>query len=237
MKPPALEIPSTPTRNDFINPVSTPQGSPSKKTIPPGAHDLTSTFDNALKLNTGALDSPIRLGRPLTQNNSSPLSPTKGNLQPTDDLSSANASPSVDESIIHKTSASPGSPLKKQQGQENTPPSRIPVADSLYQHNHAAVSRQEIYHLREGKPHTPTKKFNTHRGLTPEELEILKKPSVRRLVNVTQLCMCSLVLPSWVTLTPSRLLRLLLRPPHLCRCKANTTQRLQSRGAPATTDR
>lgn len=186
----ATERPGTPTMNNFITPVSTPQGSPSKKTIPPGAHDLPSAFEGALKLNTSALDSPIKLGRPQTQNQPSPLSPTKGNLQPTEELGSANGSPSIDQSIIHKT-ASPGSPLKKQQGQENTPPSRIPVAEPLsyQQHNHAAASRQEVYHPKEGRPNTTaTRKFNTQRGLTPEELEILKKPNVRRLVNVTQLC-------------------------------------------------
>ena len=189
IKSPTAEYPATPTRNDFINPASTPQGSPSKKTIPPGAHDLPSTFNNALKLNTSALDSPVKLGRPQAQTSSSPLSPTKANLQPSDDASTANGngSPKVDESIIHKSKPSPGSPLKKQ-GQENTPPSRIPVADNLYQHNHAAASRQDVYHPRDGARTPGTKKFNTHRGLTPEELEILKKPSVRRLVNVTQLC-------------------------------------------------
>lgn len=182
------DTPGTPNRNNFLNPVSTPQGSPSKKTVPPGAHDLPTAFDSALNLKTSALDSPIKLGRPQSQIITTPLSPAKGNLQPTEDVSPANGSPRVDESIIHKSGSSPGSPLKKQQGQENTPPSRIPVAESPYQHNHAAASRQEVYNLRE-RPHTATtKKFNTHRGLTPEELEILKKPSVRRLVNVTQLC-------------------------------------------------
>lgn len=181
-------MPSTPTTNNFLNPISTPQGSPSKKTIPPGAHDLTTAFDSALKLNTSALDSPIQLGRPQTQTQTTPLSPTKGNLQSTDNVRPGNGSPTFDESIIHKSGSRPGSPLKKQQGQENTPPSRIPIAESLYQHNHAAASRQEVYNLRD-RPYTPTnKKFNTHRGLTPEELETLKKPSVRRLVNVTQLC-------------------------------------------------
>ncbi|ORY67388.1 kinase-like domain-containing protein [Pseudomassariella vexata] len=179
--------PATPSqnRNSFITPVSTPQGSPSKKTAPPGANDLPVAFENAMKLSSNnGLDSPIRL-RP--QTGVSPLSPVRSNLQPIDDPYFGTGSPNVDESIIHKT---PGSPLKKQ-GQENTPPSRIPVvggSDSPYIHNHAAVSRQELYQLKESRPLTPTtKKFNTSRGLTPEELEILKKPNVRRLVNVTQL--------------------------------------------------
>ncbi|RYO75002.1 hypothetical protein DL766_008175 [Monosporascus sp. MC13-8B] len=179
------ERPSTPMTNSFINPSSTPQGSPSKKTVPPGAHDLPTAFDSALKLNTSALDSPVKLGRPQTKTSTSPLSPAKCNLQPADDSNSTNGSPNIDESIIHKSGSSSGSPLKRQ-GQENTPPSRIPVAD--FQHNHAAISRHELYQLRDSRPHTPTtKKFNTHRGLTPAEREILQKPNVRRLVNVTQL--------------------------------------------------
>ncbi|KAI1077840.1 kinase-like protein [Whalleya microplaca] len=185
VKSPVTDRPITPSKNDFVNPVSTPQGSPSKKTLPPGANELPVAFDNALKLNTSALDSPIKLGRP--QSTASPLSPTKGNAQAVDDGSSVTGSPNVDNSIIHKSGQSPGSPLKKQ-GQENTPPSRIPIADPAFQHNQAAISRQELYQLRDSRPHTPTtKKFNTNRGLTPEELEILKKPTVRRLVNVTQL--------------------------------------------------
>ncbi|KAI1876063.1 hypothetical protein JX265_000692 [Neoarthrinium moseri] len=187
------ERPATPNRNSFIEPASTPQGSPSKRTIPPGANELPVAFDNAMKLgsNTG-LDSPLRL-RPQTSAGASPLSPVRSNLQPADDDYFGTGSPSTDESIIHKNKAgiSAGSPLKRH-GQENTPPSRIPVVDSSsnspYTYNQAAVSRQELYQPREPRPLTHSnKKFNTSRGLTPEELEILKKPNVRRLVNVTQL--------------------------------------------------
>ncbi|KAI0112978.1 kinase-like protein [Daldinia grandis] len=183
-KSPISDLPGTPTKNTFITPVSTPQGSPSKKTIPPGANELPTTFD-ALKLNPVSLDSPVRLGRP--QNGASPLSPAKSNIQPADDGYFPTASPTVDNSIIHKAGEPAGTPLKKQ-GQENTPPSRIPVRDSVYQHNQAAISRAELYQLRDTRPITPTtKRFNTSRGLTPEEMELLKKPNVRRLVNVTQL--------------------------------------------------
>ncbi|KAI1163940.1 serine/threonine-protein kinase DBF20 [Nemania serpens] len=180
----ADERPDTPstTKNAFIEPVSTPQGSPSKRTIPPGAHELPTAFENALKLNASALDSPIKL-RPNTSG--SPLAPATNNVQPTDDAFFS-AAASVDNSIIHKTGQSPDAVIKKQ-GQENTPParSRIPMLN----HNQAALSRHELYQPRDNNsPHTPTtRKFNTGRGLTPEELEILKKPSVRRLVNVTQL--------------------------------------------------
>ncbi|KAI0437333.1 serine/threonine-protein kinase DBF20 [Xylaria telfairii] len=180
---PNEQRPDTPTKNTFVDPVSTPHGSPSKKTIPPGAHELPSAFENALKLNPSVLDSPVKL-RP--KSSGSPLSPTKSNIQPADDpFASASASPGVDNSIIHKAGQSPDTPIKKQ-GQENTPPSRSRIP--MLNHNQAALSRHELYQPRDSRPHTPTtKRFNTARGLTSEELEILKKPSVRRLVNVTQL--------------------------------------------------
>jgi cell cycle protein kinase DBF2 len=172
--------PATPSTklDNFLNPVSTPQGSPSKKTNPPGAHELPSAFDNALNLNTPTIEPPLRLGRP--QSVVTPLAPGKTKTQPLDE-----SSPNVDESVVHKTR--PGSPNKKQ-GQENTPPtSRLAATESPHQHSHAAVTRQQLYEQRD-RPTTPaTKRFNTHRGLTAEEREILQKPNVKRLVNVTQL--------------------------------------------------
>lgn len=180
--------PGTPTKtNSFLNPVSTPQGSPSKKTVPPGAHDLPVAFDN-MSLNSTGLDSPIKLGRPQSVY-VAPLSPGKRNAQPFDD-----STVSVDDSVIHKTKVpgsptkTPGSPTKKK-GQENTPPlSRLGATDSPLQQSHAALSRQQPYE--QSRPTTATKKFNTSRGLTAEEREILQRPNVRRLVNVTQLCRC-----------------------------------------------
>lgn len=185
----AAPRPTTPMkrepRQDFLDPPATPQGSPSKKTTIPGANDLPSAFDSALKLNnTPVLESPVKLTRP--QSVVTPLSTGKGNAQPLEDSFGSN----VDDSVVHKSGrASPVSPLKKR-GLENTPPpSRLPVFDASHQHNQAAISRHEVY--QSSRPATPAKKFNTARGLTPEELEILKKPNVRRMVNVTQLCMCS----------------------------------------------
>ncbi|KAK8071033.1 serine/threonine-protein kinase DBF20 [Apiospora hydei] len=178
-KDPRSDRPDTPVQTtSWITPVSTPQGSPSKKTVPPGQNDLPSAFDNAMKIGANnGLDSP----------------PQVATTDWTHYFSNGSV---VDESIIHKQTNSPGSPLKRQE-QENTPPSRIPRAapaasEALtYTHNQAAISRHEIYGAREkeGRSNTPAsnKKFNTSRGLTPEELEILKKPNVRRMVNVTQL--------------------------------------------------
>jgi len=219
--------PATPsTKSDnFLNPVSTPQGSPSKKTNPPGAHDLPSAFDSALNLNTPTIEPPLRLGRP--QSVVTPLSPGKTKTQPLDE-SSAN----VDESVVHKTR--PGSPNKKQ-GQENTPPpSRLANVDSPHQHSHAAVTRQQLYEQRD-RPTTPaTKRFNTHRGLTAEEREILQKPNVKRLVNVTQLCKhyfnystLKSPLSIYQPLTVLRFLRLLFRSSHIRRRSAKPTNSLQ----------
>ncbi|KAH6973655.1 kinase-like domain-containing protein [Ilyonectria robusta] len=171
--------PGTPTKADnFVNPTSTPQGSPSKKTIPPGAHDLPNAFDQAMSLNTPSIEAPVKLGRPHSL--VAPLSPGKSNAQPLDE-----SSVNVDDSVIHKTKSS--SPLKKQ-GQENTPPAgRMPAPESPHQHSHAALSRQQLYEHKD-RPTTPAaKRFNTSRGLTAEEREILQKPNVRRMVNVTQL--------------------------------------------------
>jgi len=174
-----LPRPKTPgAENDFINPTSTPQGSPSKKTTVPGAHDLSTAFDSGTKLGPSVLDSPIKLGRP--QSVITPLAPGKTNIQPVEDGSTI-----VDDSVVHKGGVPPGSPLKNA-GQENTPPPRLGGTDSPLQHSHAALHRQELY--QSSRPLTPAKKFNTSRGLTPEELEILQKPNVKRLVNVTQLC-------------------------------------------------
>jgi len=180
--------PETPTKNNFITPATTPHGSPSKKTIPPGANELPVALEN-MKLTASIFDNQTKLGRPHSV--TAPLSPGKGNLLAVDDPGA------VDDSILHKGAISSGSPLKKQ-GQENTPPpsaSRLAIAESAAQHSHAAMSRQELYQPRD-RPLTPTvKKFNTSRGLTPEELEILQRPNVKRLVNVTQLCESAVAAP------------------------------------------
>ena len=121
----------------------------------------------------------VKLTRP--QSVITPLSPGKSNVQPYDD-----SSVFADDSVLHKGTSATG-PLKKQ-GQENTPPtSRLGGTDSPLQHSHAAVTRQQLYEPSH-RPLTPAKKFNTTRGLTAEEKEILQKPNVKRLVNVTQLC-------------------------------------------------
>ena len=181
----AAARPSTPNKqNSFINPTHTPQGSPSKKSAPPGAFDLPTAFDNAISLGLPALESAHKPNRP--QSVISPLSPTQSNQQPLDEPGA-----NIDESIIHNQNikTQTGSSFKIQ-GQENTPPVGRPAGSEQHvQHSHAALSRQQQYEPRE-RPTTPAaKRFNTSRGLTAEEREILQKPAVKRLVNVTQLCM------------------------------------------------
>lgn len=139
-----------------------------------------------------ALDSPTKLSA-----STRPLSPGKSNtLAPVDDSYFAQASSVGDESILHKPATGaggvvPGSPTRKQ-GKENTSPAgRLGEfsAATVTAQNPAALSRQEIYQLRDQQQAPPTiRKYNTQRGLTAEELEILQKPNVKRLANVTQLC-------------------------------------------------
>jgi cell cycle protein kinase DBF2 len=167
--------PSTPTMNSFITPASTPQGSPSKSRFPPGANDLPTAFENAMKLNPPNF-SPTKSGR------GTPLSPGKSNALVAEDLYFKTSTSNIEDSVLHKSTVPPSSPLRKQ-GQENTPPSSRQGQEATPQ-NQAAISRQELYQPRE----QPVKKYNTQRGLTAEELEILQKPNVKRLANVTQLC-------------------------------------------------
>jgi cell cycle protein kinase DBF2 len=169
------ERPATPNRNNFITPVSTPQGSPSKNRNPPGANDLPLAFENGMKLTPTTFGSPTKSGR------ATPLAPGKSNTLAVDESYFGNSSGYIDDSIIYKSAVSPGSPLRKQ-GKENTPPTSRQGQEPLQ--TQAALSRQELYQPKEQQ----TKKYYTQRGLTPEELEILHKPNVKRLANVTQLC-------------------------------------------------
>lgn len=176
--------PSTPSRNSFITPVQTPQGSPSKSRNPPGANDLPISFENSMKLTAINFGSPMKNSRQNTVG--TPLSPSKSNTMAIDDSYFGGVSVNADDSIIHKSAIPPGSPLRKQ-GKENTPPSTRSAVEMGASQNQAAVSRQEIYQSRD-QLLPNVSKYNTQRGLTAEELEILQKPNVKRLANVTQLC-------------------------------------------------
>lgn len=189
-----VDRPSTPVnKSNFINPVSTPQGSPSKNRNPPGANELPTAFDTAMKLTPANLSSPTKLGRvPI----GTPLTPGKGTNANAVEEFFGNSAGNTDESILHKSTIPSGSPVRRQGKENNTPQTtRQTDSPSLNQAaisrdspslNQAAISRQELYQTREIPP-PPTRKYNTQRGLTAEELEILHKPNVKRLANVTQL--------------------------------------------------
>ncbi len=176
MPPPPLHTrgndmarPATP-QEAFTSPQQTPQGSPSKHHHPPGAFDLPHVFDNAMKLIP-------TVGSPSRTKPGSPTSPNKTKLQSGDD---------ADYSTQDITTITPGSPTRKS-NKENTPPSARPALqkESSYL-THAAQSRQEPYRTRETEQ--STRYLNSPQRLSLEDQEKAKKPAVKRLANVTQLC-------------------------------------------------
>jgi cell cycle protein kinase DBF2 len=70
---------------------------------------------------------------------------------------------------------------------ENTPPAR-PGAQQQDHVSQAAASRQNHYRAPEDQSLSRQRSVISG-GLTAEELEKLQKPTVKRLANVTQLCM------------------------------------------------
>ena len=160
-----LDRPSTPIANGFTSPASTPQGSPSKNRLPPGAIDLPNVFDKAMKLTPST---PTKQTYNNHYNHPS-FAPPKGAVE---DFS---------ESVIR---GRPGSPTRR--NKENTPPSPTRLPKDIRNPAPAALSRQEPYQPRDAD--TAQKRHVHLRGLTPEELEKLQNPRVKRLVNVTQLC-------------------------------------------------
>ena len=168
--------PSTPTGNGFTTPYVTPQGSPSKNKLPPGANDLPNVFDDAMRLTP---TSPTKGGRQQL----SPNSPNKAGRNGMEDR--------LDENIMRQEYLSaPGSPLRKS-GKENTPPGGRMVKEVGTTTNQAAVSRQEPYQTRETSNASERARYSPTRGLTTEELEKLQLPKVKRLANVTQICKLS----------------------------------------------
>lgn len=167
--------PSTPPRPGFISPVETPLGSPSKKQLPPGAHDLPDAFESALKLVPTA-GNPTRA----TMHQQTTTSPTKLRSPLTEDTAN-----DVRSSVLYaeKWAGLPGSPTAKS-GKENTPPPHKLAKENTYS-NQAAASRLDLYKPRD---QVDTANRSLQRGLPPDALEKLSKPAVRRLANVTQLC-------------------------------------------------
>lgn len=171
------DAPQTPTRIAFTSPFSTPQGSPSKSKLPPGATELPSAFENALKLTPG---SPTKSGK-LQLGAQSPI---KGGIrQAGDDVFDDG------DSQQDYYSAGSGSPTKTS-NKENTPLGLRPTTkEASHTPNQAAISRQEHYQTRESADNAARPRYNNaQRGLTAEEIEKLQLPKVKRLANVTQLC-------------------------------------------------
>jgi cell cycle protein kinase DBF2 len=155
--------PQTPTNNGFTSPVQTPQGSPSKKQVPPGANDLPNVFDNAMKL------------APTSPTKQQGFSPGKQGLSVGDN---ANADPFADtNSHYFGRSESP----TRQSNKENAPAGDLRYGKDQSQ-SHAAMSRREQYQPTESRRNVQT------RGLTAEEMQKLQNPRIKRLANVTQLC-------------------------------------------------
>lgn len=169
--------PLTPTHTGFMSPTHTPQGSPSKNRMPPGALDLPNVFDNAMKLAP-----PSSTKAPY---NTSAYSPGKGGAL-ADDLGFYN------EGAMHQDNSVVGSPTRRS-NKENVP-SRL-LKDFGPPPAQAAISRQEPYQTKE-RIERPKPQI---RGLTPEELEKLQLPNVKRLANVTQLCQFNCVLSPKIT--------------------------------------
>lgn len=161
------ERPQTPTSAGFTSPYATPQGSPSKKLLPPGANDLPNVFDNAMKL---APSSPTKAARQQL----TPHSPNKANRQPLDEH--------TNDSL-----PTPGSP-SRQSNKENALSGIRQTKEAVLNPNQAAISRQEPYMSRENSEQSTKTRYNLQRGLTPDELEKCQSPKVKRLVNVAQLC-------------------------------------------------
>lgn len=158
----------------LISPAQTPQGSPSKTHAPPGSFDLPDVFSSAMKLfpTAGSSNKASRL----------PVSPSKQNkldqLYPSDE-----SADSAQRS---------GSPTRRS-NKENTEPRHPLAKDSVNPYiSSAAASRQDPYRpsfdsQRPSSPARNTQKSST--ALSQEDVEKLAKPSVKRLANVTQLCM------------------------------------------------
>lgn len=163
----AFDRPSTPADNGFTSPPQTPQGSPSKSRAPPGSLDLPNVFDKALKLTP-----------------TSPSKSTHNHFNHPMFTSDKSNMADFNESVIHQR---PSSPTRSRANKENTPPTSTRLPKELgSKPTAAALSRHEPYQQRD--PDTSKRQVQL-RGLTPEEMEKLQQPRVKRLVNVTQLCM------------------------------------------------
>jgi cell cycle protein kinase DBF2 len=185
---------------DFINPQHTPQGSPSKSQAPPGAvYDLPASFDASLRLAPAST--------PLLP----PPSAVSARAAPAPVIPTAQAAPTAAAMALAMSTAMPHSNAGADR-KENTPPGATtagnvspgrggtalpqpssPKKDAFM--TQAAASRAEPYRAPPVAPPasgalTAGRPSYIQRGLSPEDMEKLQKPAVRRLANVTQLCKC-----------------------------------------------
>lgn len=169
------ETPTTPTRHGFTTPQQTPMGSPSKTQVPPGAYDLPNVFENAMKL-LPTFGTPSRNGQQM------PGSPGKTHAYGGHEENDDGVYPAYQNADMGQM---PGSPTRKS-NKENTPPGPRPGLKKEPSFiNQAAKSREDVYKTREADTQSAYKT----QGLSREDLDKLQKPSVKRLANVTQLCM------------------------------------------------
>ncbi|KAF2762488.1 serine/threonine-protein kinase sid2 [Pseudovirgaria hyperparasitica] len=160
--------PSTPTGESYWSPTQTPQGSPSKNRLPPGAYDLPNVFDNALRLEPTTA-SPTKLPR---------STHGKGLLGGEEQYG--------EKTVLEYQSDTQGSPMRRS-NKENTPPGPRPgVSKETSYVNQAAASRQEPYKPRDVDTNG-RQKYATGQAISTDDLDKLRKPSVQRLANVTQL--------------------------------------------------
>lgn len=163
MPPPLLH---TRSGNEIYERPQTPTGNEftSPQQTPQGSPSKSHLPPGANDL-PNVFDNALKL-QPLSPTKSQPKSPSKG--------TDASAKDPFADPF-----ARPESPTR-QSNKENAPssPSRFPK-----EQNHAALARQGQYQK------TDTSRSQQTRGLTAEELEKLQLPRVKRLANVTQLCM------------------------------------------------
>lgn len=162
------------SQNAFVSPVQTPQGSPSKNKMPPGAFDLPDVFSNAMKLLPTMGSSPSKTSK------QQHISPSKSSGDDVFGLPDYNTGiPGSPTRQSNKENTQPGSPTRPQVQKEQS---------FLTQ---AAGLRQDPYRTRgeADRPSSPTRRgYINQGGLTAEDMEKLNKQSVKRLANVTQLC-------------------------------------------------
>jgi cell cycle protein kinase DBF2 len=144
--------PQTPTGNGFTTPVQTPQGSPSKKQLPPGANELPNVFENAMKL---APPSPTKV-----------TSPGKGLNAGVENV---NKDPFADQNGQYF--GRPESPTR-QSNKENTP---------AYGQSHAALSRREQYTPTETKKTVSTRGVTAEELQKAQQVKVKRLANVTQL--------------------------------------------------------